>query len=61
MYLKALSIFDCLKESGCKNFSSKKGRKIDYKSLARGDLVETRHLFARIVFDTVYPQSHGQS
>ncbi|CAL5214713.1 unnamed protein product [Lathyrus oleraceus] len=61
MYLKALSIFDCLKESGGKKFSSKKGRKIDYKSLARGDLLETRHLFARIVFDTVYPQSLGQS
>ncbi|CAK8579107.1 unnamed protein product [Lathyrus sativus] len=61
MYLKALSIFDCLKASGSKKFSSKKGKKIDYESLAHGDLLETRHVFARIVFDTVYPQSPGQS
>ncbi|KAL5053138.1 hypothetical protein RYX36_033820 [Vicia faba] len=61
MYLKALSIFDCLEASGYKKFSYRKGKKIDYESLARGDLLETRHLFARIVFDTVYPPSLGQS
>ncbi|KEH20979.1 tRNA nucleotidyltransferase/poly(A) polymerase [Medicago truncatula] len=61
MYLKALSIFDCLKVSSCKKFLSKKSRKIDYESLARGDLPEIRHLFARVVFDTVYPLHLGQS
>lgn len=61
MYLKALRIFDCVKVSACKKFLSKKGRKIDYESLARGDLQEIQHLFARIVFDTVYPLHLGQS
>ena len=30
-------------------------RRINYKSLAIGDFHETRRVFARIVFDTVYP------
>ncbi|KAG2269726.1 hypothetical protein Bca52824_064281 [Brassica carinata] len=30
-------------------------RRINYKSLALGDFHETRRVFARIVFDTVYP------
>lgn len=55
LYLKAITIFDCLKVSTCKSFVSKQGRKIDYEPLARGDLQEIRHLFARVVFDTVYP------
>ncbi|KAL2342812.1 hypothetical protein Fmac_004097 [Flemingia macrophylla] len=55
MYLKALSYFDCVKVSAGKKFLSKQGREIDYESLARGDLQEVRHVFARIVFDTVFP------
>ncbi|ESW31975.1 hypothetical protein PHAVU_002G283000 [Phaseolus vulgaris] len=55
MYLKALNFFDCVRVSAGKNFLSKKGREIDYESLARGDLLEVRHVVARIVFDTVYP------
>lgn len=30
-------------------------RRINYKSLALGDFHETRRVFARIVFDTIYP------
>ncbi|RDY03610.1 pcnB, partial [Mucuna pruriens] len=60
MYLKALSIFDCVKVRAGKKFLSKQGRQIDYESLARGDLQEVRHVFARVVFDTVYPLHLGQ-
>ncbi|BAT73149.1 uncharacterized protein HKW66_Vig0013880 [Vigna angularis] len=55
MYLKAVDFFDCVKVSAGENFLSKKGREINYEYLARGDLQEVRHVFARIVFDTVYP------
>jgi len=34
--------------------------KIDYESLANGDIQEIRHVFARIVFDTVFPLHQGQ-
>lgn len=61
MYRKAVSIFYCVKASAGKKFLSKQGRKIDYESLADGDLQEVRHLFARIVFDTVYPLHLGRS
>ncbi|MED6170731.1 hypothetical protein PIB30_033789 [Stylosanthes scabra] len=55
MYLKALSIFDCVKVNSGKKFLSKQGRKIDYESLVQGELREIRHVFARVVFDTIYP------
>ncbi|XP_027920697.1 uncharacterized protein LOC114178797 [Vigna unguiculata] len=55
MHLKALNFFDCVRVSADENYSSKQGREIDYDYLARGDLPEVRHVFARIVFDTVYP------
>ncbi|XP_028766816.1 uncharacterized protein LOC114724599 isoform X2 [Neltuma alba] len=56
VYLKARSIFDCVTiVDAAKRFVSKRGRKINYESLASGDLREIRHVFARIVFDTVYP------
>ncbi|KAK7318320.1 hypothetical protein RJT34_03019 [Clitoria ternatea] len=55
MYLKALSIFDCAKVSAGKKSFSKQGRKIDYESLAQGDLQEVRHVLARTVFETIYP------
>ena len=35
----------------------KQGSKIDYESLAVGNLPEVRHIFARVVFDTIYPLS----
>lgn len=55
LYLKTLNIFECVKVSSSKKFLSKRGKKIDYESLAQGDLQEIRHVFARIVFDTIYP------
>ncbi|KAK4264561.1 hypothetical protein QN277_025720 [Acacia crassicarpa] len=56
VYLKARNIFDCVTViDAARKFVSKRGRKINYESLAAGDLREIRHVFARIVFDTVYP------
>nr|KYP38052.1 putative poly(A) polymerase [Cajanus cajan] len=55
LYLNTYTIFDCVRVSANKKFLSKKGRKIDYESLAQGRPHEIRHVFARIVFDTVYP------
>lgn len=36
-------------------FVPKRGSKIYYDKLIEGDLAEVRHVFARVVFDTVYP------
>ncbi|XP_019464723.1 PREDICTED: uncharacterized protein LOC109363020 [Lupinus angustifolius] len=55
LYIKTLNIFEDVKVSSRRKFLSKHGKKIDYESLAQGDLQETRHVFARVVFDTVYP------
>lgn len=38
-----------------KRFVPKQDSKIDYESLAQGGLAEVRHIFARVVFDTMYP------
>ncbi|KAM7274257.1 hypothetical protein ACFE04_028921 [Oxalis oulophora] len=53
LYLKACRIFECVKGGG--TVTEKLGRKINYESLATGQLYEVRDVFARIVFDTVYP------
>ncbi|KAG6686125.1 hypothetical protein I3842_11G001500 [Carya illinoinensis] len=55
LYLRVCRIFECVSEGGEKGFVAKQGSKIDYELLARGGLQEVRHVFARIVFDTVYP------
>lgn len=55
LYVKAFNIFECVKRSAVKRSLSKQGMKIDYESLANGDIQEIRHVFARIVFDTVFP------
>ncbi|KAE9608602.1 putative polynucleotide adenylyltransferase [Lupinus albus] len=57
LYLQTCSIFDCVKVRADKKFLSKPGRVIDFESLANGNLKEIRHVFARIIFDTVYPTS----
>lgn len=49
------SIFDCVRKGKDRGLVSKRGREIDYEGLAMGRLSEVRHLFARLVFDTVYP------
>ncbi|KAK1433965.1 hypothetical protein QVD17_10883 [Tagetes erecta] len=55
LYLKAVKIFECVKEGKDARFVPKQGVKINYEMLAMGSLQEVRHVFARIVFDTVYP------
>ncbi|XP_057423041.1 uncharacterized protein LOC130716979 isoform X2 [Lotus japonicus] len=61
LYRKTFSIFGCVKRSADKKFLSKQDRNIDYESLAHGNLQETRHVFARIVFDTIYPLHQDQT
>ncbi|XP_023908023.2 uncharacterized protein LOC112019738 isoform X1 [Quercus suber] len=63
LYLRVCRIFECVRDGAEKGFVAKQGSKIDYESLALGGMQEVRHIFARIVFDTVYPlrlnQEHG--
>ncbi|XP_040368193.1 uncharacterized protein LOC112178662 isoform X3 [Rosa chinensis] len=53
--LRVSQIFNCVKVGGKLGFGAKQGSKIDYESLAQGSLLEVRHIFARVVFDTIYP------
>ena len=53
--LKVVAIFECVRGGKERGFVPKRGSKIDYEALALGRLNEVRHMFARIVFDTVYP------
>ncbi|KAJ4850155.1 hypothetical protein Tsubulata_000641 [Turnera subulata] len=53
--LEAHSIFDWVGAGREKGFRSKRGNKINYEMLALGHLPEVRYIFARTVFDTVYP------
>ncbi|GMN56556.1 hypothetical protein TIFTF001_025667 [Ficus carica] len=55
LYLRVCRVFECVRDRGAQGSASKQGGKIDYESLAMGSLQEVRHVFARIVFDTVYP------
>lgn len=63
MYLRAGRIFDCVKKDETHTqmeFEAKKGSKIEYGSLYSGDFPEIRHVFARVVFDTVFPLNLSQ-
>lgn len=60
LYVKTFNVFECVKRSAVKKSLSKQGMKIDYESLANGDIQEIRHVFARIVFDTVFPLHQDQ-
>ncbi|KAK6920456.1 tRNA nucleotidyltransferase/poly(A) polymerase, RNA and SrmB- binding domain [Dillenia turbinata] len=55
LYLRVCQIFKSIGEGKEKRFEAKQGSKIDYEMLALGGLREVRHVFARVVFDTVYP------
>ncbi|PKA56886.1 tRNA nucleotidyltransferase (CCA-adding enzyme) [Apostasia shenzhenica] len=56
VYLSVCKIFNCIeKRVREERFVPKQDRKINYSSLAHGDLAEVRHVFARIVFDAVFP------
>lgn len=59
LFLRASKIFECVRRSMEARFVHRQGRKIDYESLAMGSLEEVRHVFARIVFDTVYPPNQS--
>ncbi|XP_009604533.1 uncharacterized protein LOC107812113 isoform X2 [Nicotiana tabacum] len=52
---KVDAIFECVRRGKEKGFRRKRGSKIDYESLALGKLHEIRHIFARVVFDTMFP------
>ncbi|XP_060197024.1 uncharacterized protein LOC132626235 [Lycium barbarum] len=52
---KVSTIFECVRRGKEKGFRPKRGSKIDYESLALGKLREVRHIFAVVVFDTVFP------
>ncbi|CAH9080278.1 unnamed protein product [Cuscuta europaea] len=52
---KVCSIFECVRRVEENGHAQKRGSKIDYDALALGRLYEVRHIFARVVFDTVYP------
>ncbi|XP_070680128.1 uncharacterized protein [Malus domestica] len=55
--LRVCRIFSCITSGAERGFVPKQGSKIDYESLAQGALPEVRHIFARVVFDTIYPLS----
>ncbi|PIN05688.1 tRNA nucleotidyltransferase/poly(A) polymerase [Handroanthus impetiginosus] len=55
LYLRACKIFECVFHKRETGFLPKHGSNIDYELLAMGSLREVRHVFARVVFDTVYP------
>ncbi|KAD4889139.1 hypothetical protein E3N88_21212 [Mikania micrantha] len=60
LYLKAVKIFECVNQGKEARFLPKQGGKINYELLAMGSVQEVRHVFARIVFDTIYPLDLGQ-
>lgn len=56
VYLRVCRMFECVGHGHKdKSFTPKRGSKINYHILAQGGLAEVRHVFARVVFDTVYP------
>ncbi|KAL8488090.1 hypothetical protein ACS0TY_024393 [Phlomoides rotata] len=54
-YLRVCKIFECVGGGREKGFVPKHGTRIDYELLGIGSLKEVRHVFARVVFDTIYP------
>ncbi|KAF3490338.1 hypothetical protein F2Q69_00056482 [Brassica cretica] len=60
LYLGAGRIFECVKEERRMGVEAKQGSKIEYAALYSGDVPETRHVFARVVFDTVFPLNLSQ-
>lgn len=49
-------MFNCIiRKERERNFVPKSGKKINYYNLLNGTLSEVRYVFARVVFDTVFP------
>ncbi|KAK2974204.1 hypothetical protein RJ640_021495 [Escallonia rubra] len=61
LYLRVCKIFECVKVGKEDGFVSKQGSKVDQDMLTLGSLQEVRHVFARVVFDSVYPMNLGQT
>ncbi|WOK97489.1 hypothetical protein Cni_G06197 [Canna indica] len=60
LYLRVCRIFECVKSGQReRGFITKRGNKINYYALAQGGLAEVRHVFARVVFDTVFPLNNN--
>ncbi|EPS62980.1 hypothetical protein M569_11807, partial [Genlisea aurea] len=56
LYLKGGKVFECVGGvGGGDDVGGKVGSEVDYEMLGMGSLKEVRHVFARIVFDTLYP------
>lgn len=55
LQLRTDGIFSCIVKGRGKGFVPKLGAKINYESLATGNLHEIRYLLSRIIFDTIYP------
>ncbi|PON91809.1 Poly A polymerase [Trema orientale] len=53
--LRVCKIFQCIRRELERGSVPKIGKKIDYESLALGSLPEVQHMFATVVFNTVYP------
>lgn len=61
LYLKVCRIVQCVKRGKETDFVPKKGSEIDYEKLAQESIDEVRHVFARVMFDTVYPLNLSRS
>lgn len=57
--MRVCKIFECVRRSNERGPVPRRSRTIDNDSLAMGNLSEVRHVFARIVFDTVYPRNQN--
>ncbi|KAH9623704.1 hypothetical protein KSS87_013418 [Heliosperma pusillum] len=55
LYIRVCKILESVSKGMKLGFKSKEGGKIDYEMLAQGRSSEVRHVFARVVFDTIYP------
>lgn len=53
--LQLRTYISCVMKGGEKRFVPKHGTKINYESLAIGNLNEMRYMLSRIIFDTIYP------
>ncbi|XP_022145836.1 uncharacterized protein LOC111015199 isoform X2 [Momordica charantia] len=58
--MRVCKIFECVKRGKESGAVPKRSRTINHNSLALGNLSEVRHVFARIVFDTVYPHNRNR-
>lgn len=55
LQLRTDKIISCVVKGREKGFVPKHGTRINYESLAIGNLHEVRYILSRIIFDTIYP------